>query len=275
MAQYSYFWLDDAVGHGTLQPYDFDVIDEIIKMLAQHAPTSQGVLPGYLDELTYSNPAGSTARISDGGAIVSGSLYFNSADVDFDLSVGGDGYYTIVLRKGWAAQTVRLALLGPNGVAYPTPTQTDGVTWELPIWYVRRNGGTIVEVLDARDFIRNEYGEFKLIGRIGDPSSRDWDDNLLVSGNIIGSRQMSRAQAGCKNWSGGAATSGSTTITFPIAFSDVPIAIVTPSNNHGNVNVVVATTTSQLTIYWKSGDATTYSSLDFQWLAMGNIERGE
>lgn len=80
-----------------------------------------------------------TVNVSAGAALVHGTFYLTDATVNLAIAANLSAFPridTIVLRKSWAAQTVRLAVLQGTAAAspvVPTITQTDGVTWEIPL----------------------------------------------------------------------------------------------------------------------------------------------
>lgn len=150
MVETSLPWGGVAVGDAG--PYTDDQWTDIWRKLFTRDRTLEGVLPDYLNELVVTNPAGATIRVGTGGAIVDGKFYDNSANVDLAGAVpgGGSNFYTVVLDKDFAAQTVRASLLGPNVVAPPAVTQADGVDWEIALATVEITSGGVVTVTDVR-----------------------------------------------------------------------------------------------------------------------------
>jgi hypothetical protein len=150
MTETSLFWGGLTIGdHGT---YTDDQFSDFIKRICQKVLTTEGVMLGHGSELACTNPSGSTIRIASGYALVDGKLYENTANVDHTVTAPGTGtnYYTIVLRKDFAAQTVRQVLLGPSSVAYPAVTQVDGTTWEIQIARVSITSASVITVTDVR-----------------------------------------------------------------------------------------------------------------------------
>jgi hypothetical protein len=116
--------------------------------------TLQGPILGYANALAVTNPAGVTIRVATGAAVVDGKFYESTANEDLTISApaGGTNYYLVVLQKNFAAQTVRVALLGPNPAAYPTVTQVDGTTWEVALAQVTITSAGLVTVTDVRSY---------------------------------------------------------------------------------------------------------------------------
>lgn len=154
-AQTSWPWGGLAVGDAVLAPYSADEWSDIWRKLFQRDRTLEGVLPDYLNELTVTNPAGVTIRTASGGALVDGTYFDNTANVDIVVVApgGGSNFYRIVLHKSWAAQDVRISLLGPNVVAPDAVTQVDGVTWEISLATVEITSGSVVTVTDDRTYL--------------------------------------------------------------------------------------------------------------------------
>ncbi len=146
MAEISLPWGGIAVGDSG--PYTDDQWTDVWRQLFTRDRTLEGILPDYLNELAVSNPAGLTIRIASGGAVVDGKFYRNTANVDFGGAApgGGSNFYTVVVHKDFAAQTVRLNMLGPNAVAPPAVTQADGVDWEIAIATAEITSGSVVTV---------------------------------------------------------------------------------------------------------------------------------
>jgi len=154
MTERSYFWGGTVTGDATLAPYDDDEFSDIWRKLFTTDRSIEGILRGFLNELEVSNPAGVTIRVKTGAAMVDGKFYETTAVVDNVVVVPGAGsnYYTIVLRKDWALQTVRVAVLGPDVGAPPVVTQNDGITWEISLATVQVASGGAITITDTREF---------------------------------------------------------------------------------------------------------------------------
>lgn len=102
------------------------------------------------------------------------------------------------------------------------------------------------------------------------------DTNWAAPGTTERTPGDVRMQGGAIEWSGGAALTGNLTVTFPNAFSQVPLVYVNVIDASGgtgpnliNANIS-ALSASQASITWRSVDgATTHTSVLFTWLAIG------
>lgn len=163
MTQYSMVWggtvTGDAAAVAYGAPYSDDEFSDMLAMLFTYDRTAQGVIntarAGYTGMLAVTNPAGVTIRVATGIAMVDGKLYFNDANVDNVIVAPGAGtnYYRIVLQKTFAAQTVRVAMLGPSLVSTPALTQVDGTIWEISLAGIQITSAGAITVTDERDYI--------------------------------------------------------------------------------------------------------------------------
>lgn len=152
MAETSLPWAGTTVGDAG--PYTDDVWSDMYESLFQSNRATQGPLLGMLGQLAVTNPSGTTLRVASGYAIVDGKVYTNTTNIDLTGTVPGSGsnFYRIILRKNFTAQTVRVALLGPDAGAPPAVTQTDGTTWEISLYTVEIRSTAEVILTDTRVF---------------------------------------------------------------------------------------------------------------------------
>ncbi len=153
MTETSWFWGGTSPGDATDAPYDDDEMSDVFRKLFQENRTSQGVIEDYESELAVSNPAGNDIRVAPGAALVDGKFYENDANDDTTIATPGVSTRIdrVVLRKSWAAQTVRIAILtGVEGGGVPALTQTDGVTWEIPLAQVSITVAPAITITDER-----------------------------------------------------------------------------------------------------------------------------
>lgn len=160
MTQVSRFWNGVAVGDAlTEAPYDAPT--EFAKVMmavsgADNDPNKGGVWTNDLSELAATNPASTTVRIASGRAQVWGTWYENDANVDETpaapaASTRIDRY---VLRKDWAAQTVRIfRIAGVEGGGAPALVQSIGTTWDYPIVQASTTTGGVVTLTDQRTYL--------------------------------------------------------------------------------------------------------------------------
>jgi hypothetical protein len=82
-----------------------------------------------------------------------------------------------------------------------------------------------------------------------------------------------RMQAGSVRWTGGAASSGNVTVTFPVAFSDKPIGLAVENAtillSHHNLTISLNVSATQMIISWVDETGSTQTILDFFWQAIG------
>ncbi len=158
MAERSRPW--DGIVTGDAGPYSDDQWSDT--WLSHLAPTitSEGVFFQQLNELVMTAPGGiSPVLINTGRAMVDGTWY--ESDVSISNAIGNPAVDPridrFVLRKSWAAQTIRLARLQGGEAPAPGPaalTQVDGVTWEIPLGqFFITVGGAITLYRDERIFL--------------------------------------------------------------------------------------------------------------------------
>jgi hypothetical protein len=158
MTEKSFYWSVLTTGDGQYSPYDNDEFSDIWRKLFQRDRTTQGYIENYENELAVTNPSGSTIRVATGAALVDGKFYETDADVDNTVSTPAAATRVdrVVLRKSWAAQTVRVAIVtGVEGAGVPSLTQTDGVTWEIPLAQVSITIGGVITLTDEREPARS------------------------------------------------------------------------------------------------------------------------
>lgn len=146
MTQISRPWAGTSVGDaGTYSDLEWQQLFRAIIGVGAQQPNS-GVVFGSDPssslrrglEVVASSPAAASVVVRPGTALVNGTGYINDADVTLAIAANGSGnprIDTIVLRKSFVAQTVRLAVVQGTAAASPVPpalTQTS-VTWEIPL----------------------------------------------------------------------------------------------------------------------------------------------
>lgn len=327
MAEQSQFWTTNGTGDGPSGGYTRDDwIDLWFKLFIPAQRTTGGPFEGLGGELAVSSAAVDQVTVQDGGAVVYGFFYENTAPVNLSVTrpvVGLTGGH-VVLRVNWSAQTVRLfAVRNTDGVsAVPSPTQTAGTTWEIRLatFTIATNG--TVTVTDARDFAHfgtrvsaamldaNIVGTSHLVNDAVTAAklANDAVDTLALANGAVTAAKITdgsvttpkladdsvddtkagarvatfrRRQGGnASNWS----THGTSnftpgnvimqagsfnitvgvnvTITYPIAFSQPPILLLTSLNNQ--VSALISETAAGFT-----AQASETTSGEVTWLAIG------
>lgn len=178
MAQTSYFWKANVTPSGDeANPYTDDEFTDFFSILNLHDRTDQGVLftehPDYSNLLAVSSTGGANVRVASGAAFVDGKMYYNTSNVDNNVS-GATVYWVVGLRKDWAAQTVRVFARGnyaSRALALASLVQTDGTTWEIPLATVLTTAGGNVDVItDERTFVFNMGAMVKIDSAFISPS---------------------------------------------------------------------------------------------------------
>jgi hypothetical protein len=122
------------------------MFSDIFSYLFTRDRATQGVVatlhPSYSSNFDETHTGG-TITVGNGIGMVDGKIYATDASIQF--SPASDGDWSVILRKSWGSQTVRMLC-----VAYGTTVQTDGVTWDVELYRVTRSGGNITVVKDLR-----------------------------------------------------------------------------------------------------------------------------
>ena len=150
MAEISLEWSGTLTGDAG--PYSDDNWSDRWRKLFTNDRTTQGVLPNYENELEITGAA-TPISVNTGAALVDGKFYENTTAVT--VAIPSPAVSTrvdrIVLRKSWVAQTVRITRIeGVEGGVAPAITQTDGTTWDIPLYQVTITTGGAITLTDER-----------------------------------------------------------------------------------------------------------------------------
>lgn len=152
MAETSRPWSGTVTGDAG--PYtDDDWTDVWFRFFGALADGDTGVLSNVLNELVVTGAATPLA-VDTGFALVDGTFYSNSASVNVVIPTPAAlvRIDRIVLRKSWAAQTIRITrIAGIEGGGVPALTQVDGVTWDLPLFQASVTVGGVITLTDERE----------------------------------------------------------------------------------------------------------------------------
>ena len=164
MTERSLPWPGTTVGDAGA--YSGDQWRLVLKSLGAQLNANEGVLGGILNSLRPTSPGDNQVRIDTGRAIVDGRLYETDVAVTKTITsptVGTTGK-RLVLRKSWAAQTVRITeITSADGTAtIPALTQTDLTTWDIPlVSFTITTAGVIGALTEEREFTRPAYITFQ------------------------------------------------------------------------------------------------------------------
>ncbi len=272
MAEKSMFWTTGIAGDG-LNLYDYNRWIDLWRALLVGNYISAygfgGVLPNpVINNHLEVSGAATPLTIEPGWANVYGFPYQNDANASLVVPTPGIGTTgkSVVLRATWADREVRIKLItSADGTAgFPAVTQNPGTLYEVKLADLTVTTLGAITLTDARRFL-GFASNFHRYHQNGDGS-----DNLGVAGGstLIPIRATTFFQSGAKNWSGGSATSGSVTVTFPEVFSTIPVVFVTPYSA-SDVKVRAVPTATNFNLLWTAGAAKT--TIDFMWMALGFI----
>jgi hypothetical protein len=275
VSERSQFWTTNGTGDGPGTGHTQQQWLEMLRdMFTSDRYASEGVIGGMNSQLACSGVSGASPSITvaSGGAFVYGFYYQNTSNLSLSLtkpSVGSTGG-RVVLRVDWTAQTVRaIARQSADGTSSaPALIQTPGTQFEIPLCtYTVSTGGTVT-ITDARDYCHPTAMMFRRQG--GDVT------NWQVAGTTTFTPGGMLFQCGAVSVSfSSSADSSLVTVTFPTAFSAIPLVIPATYNNGSSTGrrvlftiETISATTFQVRGRETSGSSTS-SSFDCWWLAMG------
>jgi len=130
----------------------------------------------------------------------------------------------------------------------------------------KTTGDLITAAAWNQDIVANMLASLRVTDRQGGNVS-NWGTAGDTNYDVIANTSF--IQVGAKTWTGSADTVGTIVVTFPMAFSAVPVAIVSPMAITGGswFSFVLDVAADTLTVIWVADAATTVIS--FTWLAIG------
>lgn len=158
MAETSRFWNGTAVGDAATAPYDAptefsQVLNSISNGLIN---VNAGGIFRWSTQLAVAGVA-SPLSVGIGIAMVEGTWYYNDAAASVVIPTPAAGHTRvdrIVLRKSWAAQTVRITVItGIVDGAAPALTQVVGTTYDIPLAQAAITDAGVITLTDEREFI--------------------------------------------------------------------------------------------------------------------------
>lgn len=147
MTQSSYPWDGNGIGDASNSPYDANefALNFLAALTGFGKTANYGPVKGYDNganyglEVTQVTIASINVEVKVGAAIVRGTVFISDATETLAIAANASGnprIDTIILRKDYVLQTVRLVVKQGTPAATPvapTLTQTDGLTWEIPL----------------------------------------------------------------------------------------------------------------------------------------------
>jgi len=290
MTERSQLWVTGTYGDG-VSSYSMARVDEMLRALftSDNAAT-QGVFKGCLNELAVTGTS-SPVAVNTGAAVVYGKLYFNSASVNVAVGtpVVGTTGHRVVLRATWGVtQTVRIALVSSaDGTAtIPAVTQTIDTLWEITLATLTITTGGVITVVDGRSYcymptmvttenLDADCVDDTIVGnRVPALTKRQGGSATAwaTAGVTNYTPTMVRMQCGvCSEDCNGVLT-GDVVVTFPVAFSYVPIVLANAYFDTGglaNWYVISATATAAAATFYYSKAASGMTPVYIRWLAIG------
>lgn len=274
MTEKSMFWTTGVSGDG-LNKYNADSWMLLMRsMLVGNYLAAYGwggILPSPVasEHLAVSGTA-TPVSIQKGWACVYGLMYQNDAAATLAVPtpVINTTGKSVVLRANWTTRQVRLALItsSDGDSAFPAVTQTPGSIYEIKLCNMTVTTGGVITITDVRRFLGFNSNIHR--GHLGGDTSNE--DLAAVVSAGINIEATTFFQSGVSRWTGGSATSGNFTITFPETFTSRPLVVVTPLDATGvTVRAAPAVGGAAFILYWAATSAKT--QLDFMWLALGFI----
>lgn len=165
MAELSRFWNGTALGDAAVEaPYDAptEFAGVMMAMTAAQAVTDKGgIWIDDLNDFSISTAGANNQTVASGRGQVYGNWYSNDAPISFTIATPGASTRVdrLVLRKDWAAQTVRMVkIAGVEGAGAPALVQSAGTTWDVPLYQVSITTGGVMTVTDQRVVLQGLAG---------------------------------------------------------------------------------------------------------------------
>jgi hypothetical protein len=142
---------------GDCGPYSDDDWDDVWEVFFGSGATpfkDHRVIRHWANELLATGVA-TPVTVQTGAAVVHGKFYKNTANVDVAIPLPSTATRIdrIVLRSVWATQTIRIyRIAGAEGGGAPPLVQTDGNTWDIPLWQTSITIGGVITLTDERNF---------------------------------------------------------------------------------------------------------------------------
>ena len=220
----------------------------------------EGVAPGVLNGLSGTAGA-SKITIGTGAGMCDGKWFLNDAaqDVTIVASAGGTTRIDrVVLRADWANFNVSVYRIDGTNAASPTApaiVQTSGTTYDIMLFQCLVDSAGTVTVTDER-----VWASRSVTYRQGG-NATDW--SATGATNYVPTNV--RIQCGVTTSS----ASGSVAITFPVAFSNLPLVYLMVDGTSEPIYTYIYTLTAAAFTFSVFNDADARVAKTVRWLAIG------
>jgi hypothetical protein len=260
MAELSGFWTTGGTAGDQQTSYTQAQWSTAAKLLAA-CSGFEGVAPGYLNGLAGTVTGANTVAINTGGGLVDGKWFINDASQNVNIPSASGGGNTridrIVLRATWANYNVSVTRIAGTDAASPTApaiTQTSGTTYDIKLYKALVNTSGTVTLTDERTWASRE-----VIYRQGGDAS-EWQS----SGTTTYLATPIITQVGSAS-----ALASSIDVTYPFAFADEPILIVSIGIGVDTILKVSASSVSGFTVAGITHAGAAATAVAFTWMAIG------
>ena len=280
MSELSFLW--DGTVTGDAGPYDQDDYSDMLGEILSASSMADGNRSGVVDSKNLTGNLGvsgvaTPVTIQEGAAIVDGTMYYNNADVTVAIPAPAADTRIdyIVLRKSWAAQTIRITrIAGVEGAGAPALTQTIGTIWDFPLAQASIAVGGVITVTDVRVFLN------RVVDYRQGSSATDWSLGVLAGGAPFINDYRPRnplIQCGTMQWTG-SAHEGGLNIVYPTPFKYSPLVIISvgeinqTAGTHGTIaTYLTLQDETGFSMHWIDNDAANnvFDEVSINWIAIG------
>ena len=189
----SRFWTGTTPGDAG--PYTADLFSDVLRYLLLGSDNESGPIyasgtaPDFGLTVQQTGAPSTSVQVTPGAALVYGGYYnLSGGNQVFAISANGSGnprIDTIVLRKDWTLQTIRLVLLTGTPAGSPLPpglTQTPGVRYEIPLADIAVASG-FVTIVTANITPRRAWANMP--ANIVLENILNNTGNVLVAGDVV------------------------------------------------------------------------------------------
>lgn len=251
-----------------------------------------GVVEGELDDLeVFADASGMLVKVRAGKFWSKGHYFKSTAEESLVIGAAdgaNDRIDRVVVRVDWSGNTVDLAVLQGTPAGSPSaPALTQSATtWEISLAQVLVEAAVVTIAADKVTDERTYASATLATGGVATAKLAADSVDDTKAGNRV--PQFYRRQGGsASNWgtmgttdytpttvriqAGSVITDGDgvVTVTFPVAFSDVPLIITTPVSFLAVLVVITAVSASQVSFATKLHEGSAQAAVVIHWQATG------